>query len=597
MKRFSPHAAAFVIVALVSGLFSAALALPRPKEEWIELRTANFTLFSSAGEKDTRRLGTDLERLRDALAQISPGLALNSPYPTYIFVFKNADSFRPYQRLYNGKPLDSGGYFLSRELANYVAINGAQRGDERSIVYHEYLHYVLRNNYASLPLWLNEGLAEYYSTFEVGESEARIGKPIPEHVLWLRRNPPIPLTTLFAVDQDSPEYNETSRRGAFYAQSWSLVHYLLSGSPERRRQASEYLRLTQEDGGSPDALFQKAFGTAPGALERELKTYVQSYLFNFTRAPIRPEANVTMSARPLPRADLLFRLGDLLANLSDDHRAAAEEHFRAALEAQTEHGPATAGLGYLRELANRPAEARPFYEKAVRLAPDDFLVQYLYARNLLENAGVEAFRQARAAFAKAVALRPDFGEGWARLGYTWQSEEEMPPEAVQALETAHRLLPSRPDVAHNLAIAYARTGQRSKAEDLIEKVLVPQGKPEMVENAREALLDADHARAEDLIGEQKLAEALTLLEQIRAKTQSDIRRQTLTQRIEEIRHALSYNRFVDRFNEAVSLANKGDVKGAVAILEPLAEATEDPMQAQKAKDLLARLRPPAGKKR
>lgn len=588
MKRFSPQLAAFVVAALVAG---AAHALPKPKEEWIELRTANFTLFSSAGEKETRRIAADLERLRDALAQLSPGLALNSPYPTYLFIFRNADSFRPYQRLYKGKPLDSGGYFLSRELANYVAINGDQRGDGRGIIYHEYLHYVLRNSYASLPLWLNEGLAEYYSTFEVGEEEAKIGLPLPEHVLWLRRNPMIPFTTLFAVTQDSPEYNEGTRRGSFYAQSWALVHYILSGSPERRRQASEYLRLAQA-GESPNTLFQKAFGTEPAALERELKTYVQGYLFNYSRAPIRPEANLTMSARSLSRADLLYRLGDLLTHLGDEHRAAAEEHFRAALQAQPEHGPALAGLGYLREQAGQPAEARPFYEKAAKLAPDDFLVQYLYALSLLEAEGQNALLQARASLAKVVALRPDFGDGWARLGYTYQVEKELPEEAVKTLETAHRLLPSRPDVAHNLAIAYARTGRRQKAEDLIEKVLVPQGKPDTVRNAREALLDGDHARAEDLVSEGKLVEALALLEQTRAKTTSEIRRQTLTQRIDEVRHAMSYNQFVDRYNQAVALANKGDVKGAAAILGPLAESTEDPMQAQKAKDLLNRLRPP-----
>ncbi|HEY9420034.1 MAG TPA: tetratricopeptide repeat protein, partial [Thermoanaerobaculia bacterium] len=227
---------------------------------------------------------------------------------------------------------------------------------------------------------------------------------------------------------------------------------------------------------------------------------------------------------------------------------------------------------------------------------DDFLVQFLYAKSLLETEGADALRQARASFAKVVALRPEFGEGWARLGYTYQAEEKLTAEAVQALETAHRLLPSRPDVAHNLAIAYARTGQRQKAEDLIAKVLVPQGKPEMVENAREALLDEDHSRAEDLIGESKLVEALAILEQIRAKTKSDIRRQSLTHRIDEVRRVMSYNQFVDKFNEAVGLANRGDLKGAAAILEPLAEATEDPMQAQKAKDLLSRLRPPTARK-
>ena len=124
-----------------------------------------------------------------------------------------------------------------------MAINGDQHGDEREIIYHEYIHYVMHNNYAALPLWLHEGLAEYYSTFQVARDEARIGLPVPAHVLWLRQHTLIPLATLFAVDERSPEYNETSRRGGFYAESWALVHYLISGSPERRRQAAEYLRL------------------------------------------------------------------------------------------------------------------------------------------------------------------------------------------------------------------------------------------------------------------------------------------------------------------------------------------------------------------
>ena len=72
---------------------------------------------------------------------------------------------------------------------------------------------------------------------------------------------------------------------------------------------------------------------------------------------------------------------------------------------------------------------------------------------------------------------------------------------------------------------------------------------------REALLDEDHSRAEDLIGESKLVEALAILEKTRAKTKSDIRRQSLTHRIDEVRRVLSYNQFVDRFNEAVALAN------------------------------------------
>ncbi|HEY3568563.1 MAG TPA: tetratricopeptide repeat protein [Thermoanaerobaculia bacterium] len=593
MKSRTLHAAALAVT-----LWAAAVpagALPSPKSSWIEVHTASFTLFSEAGERKTREIGEDLERLRDALSQLSPGLTLSSPTPTYIFVFKDAPSFQAYQRTYNGKPVDSGGYFLGRQLANYVAINGDQHGDERAIIYHEYLHYLMHTNFAALPLWLNEGLAEYYSTFQVARDEARIGLPIPEHILWLRQHALIPFATLFAVTDKSPEYNEADRRGGFYAESWALVHYMISGNPERRRQASEYLRLVQA-GTPPDQIFAKAFGTDPAVLQQELQQYVRKKLFDYTRLPIRREASVAADVKPMARADVLYRLGDLLANLGDDHAADAAEHFRAALALQPDHGQALAGLGFLAEQAGRKDEARSFYEKAAKLAPDDVRVQYLYANNLIDDPGPDSLRKARAALTRAVALRPDFGEAWARLGYTYQAEESLPPEAIQALETAHRLLPARMDVAHNLSLAYARTGQTAKAEDLIEHVLVPQATPEEIASAREGLLDEEHRRAEELVNAQKLAEALPVLESVQAKTSRPQRRAEIEQQIEEIRHALNFNAFVDHYNQAVELANRGKVQEAVAILEPLLQTTQDPMQVERARSLLERLKPGRKKK-
>jgi tetratricopeptide (TPR) repeat protein len=567
-----------------------ARALPSPKESWIEVHTASFTLFSAAGERETREIGEDLERLRDALSQLSPGLTLSSPSPTCIYVFRNAASFQPYQRLYNGKPLDAGGYFLGRELANYVAIDGDQHGDERPIIYHEYLHYLLHNNYAALPIWLHEGLAEYYSTFKVSRGEALIGLPIPEHVYWLRQHTFLPFSTLFAVTEKSPEYNESDRRGGFYAESWALVHYLISGNPERRRQAAEYLRLAQA-GAPPDQVFAKAFGADPATLEHELRVYIQKRLFEYNRVPVRPEAKLAADVRPMSQTDVLYRLGDLLANLSDDRAADAAEHFRAVLALQPDHGPALAGLGFLAQRAGRTAEALSWLEKAAKLAPDDVPTQYLYAEALLADPGPDSLRLARAALRRAVAKRPDFGEAWARLGYTYQAEENLPPEGVEALETAHRLLPARMDVAHNLALAYARAGQTARAQELIDRVLVPQGTPEQVESAREGLLDEERRRAEELIDAQKLAEALPVLEAVKAKTSRPQRRTEIEQRIEEVRRVLSFNTFVERYNQAVELANRGKVPEAVAILEPLVQTTQDPTQVERARTLLERLRP------
>jgi tetratricopeptide (TPR) repeat protein len=575
---------------LLLALAAPAHALPSQKDSWLEVRTANFTLFSSAGEKDTRQVGADLERLHDALAQLSPGLVLQSPNPTWIFVFKNAAALQPYLRLYQGSPLTAGGYFLSVGQGNYVAVDGNPRGNQTGIVYHEYFHYLARNNYGDLPLWLHEGLAEYYSTFKATRDEAQIGLPIVEHVLWLRKNAWIPLAQLFAVEQGSQEYNETSRRGAFYAESWALAHYLLNGNPERHRQVVELLRLTKAGTPGREA-FQKVFSGDPTALEKELRNYIKSYMFPYTRAPIQPEANLAMEVRPMAWADVLFRLGDLLANVDDEHRAAAEEHFRAALAAQPDYGPALGGLGYLAELAKRPQEARSWYEKAAKVSPDDFVVQFRYARNLIDNPGPDSLRAARAALTRVVALRPDFAEAWASLGYTYQAEELIDDDAIRVLETAHRLLPSRMDVAHNLAVGYARIGHRQQAQELIERVLAPQADPDLVSNAREAVVDEDYRQAEDLVDQEKLAEALPLLEKVRDTTRQPERRRALELRIDEIQGVLDFNHFVEQYNLAVDLANHGDVRGAVAILEPLTGTVRDPNQSEQARNLLQKLKP------
>ena len=585
MRRLRLIAAALLIAAPAS-------PLPPAAEPWIQAKTASFMLFSNAGERETRRVGEDLERLRDALAQLSPGLTLNSPVPTWIYVFKSTGSLLPYQRLYEGKSLDAGGYFLGRPQGNYVAVDGSPNRNPTAIVYHEYFHYVARNNYGDLPAWLQEGLAEYYSTFQVTKDEARIGLPIEPHVRWLRQNPWIPLAQLFAIDQASKEYNETARRGAFYAESWALTHYLLSGSPPRRAQLQELLRLTKAGAPGQEA-FLKVFGADPTALEQEAHKYVRSYIFDSTRSPIQPGANLAMEVRPLARPDALFRLGDLLTSLGPEHAAAAEEHFRAALAAQPDHSPSLAGLGMLAELTGHIQEARMFYEKAARLAPDDFQVQYRYAENLLEDPRPDSLRTARAALTRVVALKPDFGEAWARLGYTYQAESAMDENAVHALETAHRLLPSRMDVAHNLALAYARTGHRDEAHELIEHVLAPQAEPDSVLSAREALLDEDYRHAEELATQQKIEEALPILQRVRDETRRPEQRRALELRIDEIEKALDFNRFVAGYNQAVELANRGDVQGAVALLAPLAETVRDPVQAEQARNLLVKLKPPA----
>src|SRR6185369_6331255 len=114
-----------------------------------------------------------------------------------------------------------------------------------STIYHEYVHMMLNNTTSNVPDWFNEGLAEYYSTFQIEDDrKVHIGELIPDHLQTLRKTKLYPLRTLFAVNHDSPEFDEGKKRGMFYAESWALMHYLMLGnSGQRVDQLGKYLEL------------------------------------------------------------------------------------------------------------------------------------------------------------------------------------------------------------------------------------------------------------------------------------------------------------------------------------------------------------------
>jgi tetratricopeptide (TPR) repeat protein len=566
-------------------------ALPAEKIPWIELHTPSFVLFSDAGEKNARAVAARLERLRSVLGQLNPGLKLTTPNPTYVFVFRDTASLKPYRRIYNGQPVGVGGYFLTETEANWVAINGDPRGNETAIIQHELLHSILSNNYPSLPLWFNEGMAEVYSSFIASDREAKIGAPVPEHVIWLRRHGAMPLADLFAVRQASPDYNEGVRRGAFYANAWALVHDLLVGNPALHDRAPAYFQEMAREHPAPDA-FHRAFGLDDAALERELNSYVRKRIYVIQTLPVQPDEELHITKRDVPRAEALARLGNLLASLDPTLRPAADEHFRTALALDPEQPQALAGMGRLETLAGSAQQARPWLEKAARKAPDDFLIQYLYGAALLDaTPGPQEIRQAKEAFARAVALQPEFGEAWARLAYAQAQDDALLPEAVRSFETAHRLLPTRLDIAYNLLLAAARSGRMDRAQEVLDRVIAVRGTPDDLLRAQTALLQEKRRGIEDLIGQGDLPQAAARLEELIAQAPTPDQKTALQSRLDEVRGAIDYNRFVDRYNEAMRLAGS-DPKAAIAILEDLVATTKEPGQVAQAKRALESLRTP-----
>ncbi|MES1245999.1 MAG: hypothetical protein ABUT39_30610 [Acidobacteriota bacterium] len=578
------HPARLAAAFLLLSLSVPAHALPKERDNWIRLDTDHFVVFSNAGERVARRTAANLERLRDVLSQISAGTQLGSPQPMYIYLFSSRVSFAPYRPAVNGRPMEVDGYFYSRDDAEYMVLRADAGEATDNILYHEYLHYVLRNNFTNLPVWFNEGMAELYATFQATDDYANIGRPSASHIQWLRDNSLIPLKQLFAMDRNSKDYNEGYRRGVFYAESWALVHYLTLGNEARSAQTARFFHeMTQ--GVPASEAFRRTFDTDEATLEKELRDYAHRSLFNYKRIPVKPESRIEARVAPLSWPETLTRLGDLLMLGDASQIPEADRHYRQALAAQPGFGPALGGLCRIEAAQGRPA--LDCFAKAAEATPDDFTIQYEYARALLAQPQVDgiAALQARNALARAVKLQPDHGQAWVQLAYTLTYKEVLEPGDLPAFETAHRLAPNEPAGASNLVWAYARLGQRDRAAELIEKEIVPRGDPEEIRNAWQTWVSASGEKAGTLLEHGKLEEAVPILQELarRAPAEHTV---LVRQQLAEVEHALAYNRFVGRYNEAVELVNAGKLEEGRAILQDLAANAPAPEQAESARRLV-----------
>jgi hypothetical protein len=171
-------------------LLAAAHSAPA-KDNWVSVRSRNFYLVGNASEKDVRRVATRLKQFRDVFTRLLPKAKFNSPVPTTVVVFKSQGSYKPFKPIVDGRVVQYAGYFQPGDDVNYITLTTEAGGENPfSIIYHEYVHLLVNNSYGSreMPPWFNEGLAEYYSTFDVDDDrKVMLGELIENHILLLRQ--------------------------------------------------------------------------------------------------------------------------------------------------------------------------------------------------------------------------------------------------------------------------------------------------------------------------------------------------------------------------------------------------------------------------
>jgi cytochrome c-type biogenesis protein CcmH/NrfG len=588
---------AFALLCLLS---ASALAIepPREKERWTTLAIDELTVYSSADDSTTRSVASDLVRLRGALGVVTK-LKVRSPLPTRVFIFGDRRSFDQYCQAAIGRFDNLSGVFLSDRDGNHVLIAGSSKGVDR-VVYHELTHYFLRNTVSSqVPLWFNEGLAEFYSTFSASRDAVAVGLPVAEHLAWLHQQPLIPLKELFSITHDSKEYHEGNRQGVFYAESWALVHYLMIGNPARRDQLGTYVGLVAS-GKSIDDAFHAAFHTSYDDLERELRKYVRAYTMNYMSYTMADLKAVEIPApQPLPRDAQLVTLADLLMHTNTPHFAEAEAFLNAALKANPSSAAVYAELGVAKSWQRQNADAETYFDKAVQLGSRDAQPYVLYGESILRrvdasvrhDAGAPSadILKARELFRKAMELNPSSAPAFSGLGATYtMAPADDPLPGIAALERSLTLAPAEIDAIFNLLLLDARAGRHDDAAQRLD-ALARLADPETVRQARENLYIADLNHASELLRAGKRAEGIEIMKRVAAETTSEQLKAQIDEQLTSVSHVDAANRQFSDFQLAVNKASDGKFKEALAMIDALLPTITEPELLSAAKEFRAKV--------
>ena len=574
---------------------------------WTAVETAHLEVLTDAGRAAGERVALRLEDLRAALAVLAPALVVDAP-AVQVIVFRDAALARAYAPTWRGLHDDVSGFFHAGPDRRRVLFVDDQ-GRTPSVAQHEYLHSLLDAALPDAPLWLNEGLAEYFSTFTADDGRARAGAPVRAHLDWLDAHDLMPMTELFAVGQGSPAYHEGDRRGTFYAQSWAFVHLLLSGSEGDLAKLQRVL-VAARDGERFDDVFTREFGNESALLNR-LIAHLE-HLPRTEREWSMPDP--TRAAGPgTPRVRDRVAPSGVLASLGLEflarpvaQREEAEEHLREALALDPRQPDALAGLGWLELMRGRRESARGWFERALEATPTSVTaVRVLASQLLLDVSRRQAQEErkaaglfARGAIERALAVSPGDPELLSLLARSWVVWYADDPEPGYAASIrAARALPGRLDVELDLLALEALTGRDDEASALYERRFRRAADPETRRSARTGLLAGDVFRANRSLAQGDAAAAEARLEAARDRVADDPALAAEADRyLENVRAALrgaretaQRNRAIAEYNAGVKHANVQRYVDAAAAFRRAAAASAEPAFQRRSLELAARM--------
>lgn|SRR5215469_2938787 len=458
----SRHRRLFLAYMMFVPLLGSAFATQKP---WIEVQSPHFLVLSDGGDRDARRVAREFEQMRAVLADQFPSYRLECGAPLLVLAASDENTAKKLApEFWKSKGAKPAGYFQHGWEKQFAMVRlDAIAPDAYHVIYHEYVHMVLQNNFRWLPLWLNEGLAEFYGNTRFEQSKIYVGAPSSNY-RYLQDKSLMPIDTLLAVNKRSPYYHDEFKVQLFYSEAWALVHFLTFGPGMLNTgKLNQFNKLLQQ-GMEQKKAFQQVFGETT-ELDKKLDEYVHHNTVAaaaLTRPPNIDEKKFLV--RTLSMAETDSQLGSY--HLWSRRLREARQYIEQAVKDDPKLGFAYENMGFLAFQDGKDEEAFREFSQAYEF--DNHLYLSLFYKTMLSGITRSDKPADQAslhdALLKTLSLNPQFAPALVEVALL-DARQGKYPDALAVARRAEQLEPARAGYHLLSAQILLRLGRDSEASE------------------------------------------------------------------------------------------------------------------------------------
>lgn len=196
------------------------------------VETEHYRITSDIDEKVCKDAGKVLENALTFYRRMLGNVTFEDGQRFQVYLFSGEQGYKRYlDGLELRIPIHTAGVY-SPKLQQLLIWNLSVREDMLRTIRHEGFHQYFDMLAADAPVWLNEGLAEYFevSRFKVGKPSAGVVRPRHVRTLALVRSRGS-IEDFFKI---TPRNFYGPKASLNYSKSWALVRYLRGGTPKVR---------------------------------------------------------------------------------------------------------------------------------------------------------------------------------------------------------------------------------------------------------------------------------------------------------------------------------------------------------------------------